>query len=78
MKSLYGELLQHISIPPAAALSNPTYTLAIDGTDGFVDDPVHEMAPDVKALVVRVELFNVTDAEAFPLACILQSLFNTS
>ena len=77
VKSMYGKLLQQISIPPAAELSNPTYTPATDGWVGFVDDPVHEMAPHVIALVVRVELFNVRDAEAFPLTCILKSLFVT-
>ena len=65
-------LLQQISIPPAAALSNPTYTPAADGWVGFVPDPVHEMGPHVIPLVVRVELFNVRDAEAFPLTCIFK------
>ena len=53
---MYAEALQQISTPPAAELSNPTYTPATDGTVGCVDDPVHEMAPPVIALVVRVEL----------------------
>ena len=69
VKSLYAEELTHISIPPAAALANPTYTPATDGAVGCVDDPVHEMAPHVIALVVRVELFNVGEAAAFPLSC---------
>ena len=38
----------------------------------FVPDPVHEMGPHAIPLVVRVELFNVRDAEAFPLTCILK------
>ena len=59
-------------IPPGAALSNPIYTPAGDGTAGFLDDPVHEMAPHVIALVVRVELFNVREAEAFPLTLIVK------
>ena len=59
-------------IPPGAALSNPIYTPAGDGTAGFLDDPVHEMAPHVIALVVRVELFNVREAEAFPLTFIFK------
>ena len=71
---MYGEKLQHISIPPAAALSNPTNTPANDGWVGFVPDPVHEMGPHDIPLVVRVDLFNVRDAEAFPLTCILKSL----
>ena len=71
---MYIEELTQIVMPPAAAISNPIHTPAADGTVGFVDDPVHEMAPHVIALVVRVELFNVRDAEAFPLTCILKSL----
>ena len=59
-------------IPPGAALSNPIYTPAGDGTAGFLDDPVHEMAPHVIALVVRVELLNFREAEEFPLTCILR------
>ena len=54
-------------MPPAAALSNPIYTPAADGTVGFVDDPAHEMAPHVIALAVRVELFDGREAESFPL-----------
>ena len=54
-------------MPPAAALSNPTYTLAVDGWAGFVPDPVHEMGPHVIALVVNVELFKVRVGDAFPL-----------
>ena len=67
VKSMYGELLQQISILPAAELSNPTYTLAVDGAVGFVDDPVHETAPHVILLLLGVVLFNVRDAEASPL-----------
>ena len=69
-KSMYGKVLQHISIPRAAELSNPRYTLAADGWVGFVPDPVHEMGPHVIPLVVEVELFNVRDSEALPLTCI--------
>ena len=72
---MYAEEPTHISMPPVAALPNPTYTPAADGTVGFVDDPVHEMAPHVIALVVRVELFNVRVAEAFPLTCIFKTHF---
>ena len=43
----------------------------------FVPDPVHEMGPHVIALFVRVELFNVRDAEAFPITCIFKVLFYT-
>ena len=68
------KVLQQISIPPAAELSNPTYTPAKVRCVGFVPDPVHEMGPHVIALVVRVELFNVRDAEAFPLTGFLKSL----
>ena len=67
---MYAEELRQISIPPAAALSNPIYPPAANGTVGLVDDPVHEMAPHVIALVVRVDFFNVREAEAFPLTCI--------
>ena len=69
---MYAEEPSHIFIPPAAALSNPIYTPAADGTVDFLDDPVHEMAPHVIALVVKVELFNVKETEAFPLTCILK------
>ena len=51
---MYAEELRQISIPPAAALSNPIYPPAANGTVGLVDDPVHEMPPHVIALVVRV------------------------
>ena len=71
---MYGELLQHISITPAAVLSNPTYTLAADGWVGFVPAPVHEMGPHVISLVVRIDFFNVRDAETFPFTCVLNSL----
>ena len=70
---MYIEELTQIVMPPAAALSNPIHTPAADGTVGLVDDPVHEMAPHVIALVVRVEFFNVREAEAFPLTCILRN-----
>ena len=43
----------------------------------FVVVPEHDMAPHVILLVVRVGLLNVRDAEAFPLTCILKSLFVT-
>ena len=49
---MYAEELKQISIPPAAELSNPIYTPATDGIVGFVDDPVHEMAPHVIALII--------------------------
>ena len=71
---MYAEVLTQMFIPPAAALSNPIYTPAVDGTVGFVDDPVHEMAPHVVAWVVRVELFNLRDTEAFPFTCILKNI----
>ena len=71
---MYGELLQHISIPPVAEVPNPRYTPAVVGDNCCVLVPVHEIGPHVIALVVRVELFNVRDAEAFPLTCILKSL----
>ena len=74
---MYGELLQQISFPPAAEVSNPTYTLAVDGTVGFVDDPVHGMAPHVILLVVRIKLFNVRDPEAFPFTYILKTFLVT-
>ena len=61
---MYAEALTQISISPAAALSNPKYTPAADGVVGFVPYPVHEMGPYVIRLVVRVELFNVREAEA--------------
>ena len=66
---------EHISIPPAAALSNPIYTPATVGAVGFVPDPEHEIGPHVILLVVRVELFNVREAEAFPFTSMLKSLF---
>ena len=53
-------------MPPADALPMPIYTPAAVGTVGFVPDPVHSMGPRVKPLVVKVELFNVREAEAFP------------
>ena len=74
---MYAEALRQISTPPAEELSKPTYTPATDGTVGCAYDPVHEMARHDVALVVRVKLFNVRDAEAFPLACISKSLFVT-
>ena len=55
VKSMSGKVLQQISIPRAAELSNPRYTPAADGWVGFVPDPVHEMGPHVILLVVRVE-----------------------
>ena len=64
---MYGELLQQISIPPVAEVSNPRYTPAAVGDNCFVPVPVHEIGPHVIALVVRVELFNVRDAETLPL-----------
>ena len=72
---MYIEELTQIVMPPAAGISNPIHTPAADGTVGLVDDPVHEMAPHVIALVVRVELFYVREVQAFPLTCILKSLF---
>ena len=72
---MYEELVQQISSPRVAALSNPVYTPAAFGTAGFLLDPVHEMGPHVILLVVNVELFNVGEAEACPLTCILKSLF---
>ena len=67
---MYVEDLSQMSIPLAAALSNPIYTLAADGVVGLVPDTVHEMGPPVILLVVTVELFNVREAEAFPLTCV--------
>ena len=69
VKTMYGELLQQISIPPAEALSNPIYTPATDGTVGFVVVPEHKMAPQVILLVVRIKLFNVRETDAFQFAC---------
>ena len=47
------------------------YTPAAVGTVVFVVVPEHEiMAPHVILFVVRVELFNVREGEAFPLTCI--------
>ena len=66
-KSIYGEPLQDISIPPATEESNPINTPATDGVVGFIPVPVHEIGPHVIALVVRVELFNVREGEALPL-----------
>ena len=43
------------------------------GCVGFVPDPEHAMAPHATLLVVRIKLFIVRDAEAFPLTCILNS-----
>ena len=73
MKSTYAEELTQIYISPAAELSNPTYTLATDGAVGFVDDPVHEMAPHVRELVVNVVLVNVKDGDALLLTYVLKS-----
>ena len=74
VKSMYGEALQQISIPPAVELSNPTYTLAVDGWVGFVCVvPVHEIGPLVILLVVNVVLFNVRDGDALLLTYILKS-----
>ena len=74
VKSMYGKLLQQISIPPAAELANPTYTPAAGGCVGFTADPVHAMGPHVIALVVNVVLFNVRDGDALLLTYILKSL----
>ena len=68
-------MIEQISIPPKAALSNPIYTPAGDGAVGCVPDPVHKMGAHVIPLVVEVELFNVREAEAFPLTCTFKSLF---
>ena len=78
MKSMYCVLLEQISIPPTAALFNPIFTPATAGVVGFVPDPVHDMGPYVLPLVVRVELDNAREGEAFPLTCILKSLFVVS
>ena len=75
VKSMYGELLQQIALPLAAEVSNPRHTPAVVGDNCFVHVPVHEITPHVIALVVRVELFYVRYAEAFPVTCILKSLF---
>ena len=74
VKSMYGKLLQQISIPPAAELSNPTYTPAAYGWVGFIAVPVHETPLHVIALVVNVVLFNVSDGDAPLLTYILKSL----
>ena len=71
---MYRNVLEQISIPPDDDESMPMYTPAAVGTVVFVPDPVHEMGPHIIAFVVRVELFNVRDAETFPLTCILNSL----
>ena len=68
-------MLAQISISPVELLSNPIYTPAVVGVGGFVPDPSHQIGPHVIALVVRVELVNVREVEAFPLTCILISLF---
>ena len=60
-------MLAHIARPPTAALANRLYTPAVVGVVGCVPDPVHEIGPHVVLLVLRVELFNVRDAEASPL-----------
>ena len=65
-----GLLLVHISKPPAATLAIPIYEPATVGVVGFVPDPVHEMGPHVIPLVVRVELVNVREGDAFPFACL--------
>ena len=68
-------MLEQISSPPAATSSNPIYTPATVGDVGCVPDPVHEIGPHVIALVVRVELFYVREAEAFPLTHVNKSRF---
>ena len=45
MKSIYTLVLEQMSIPPTAALSNPIYTLATVAVASFAADPVREMAP---------------------------------
>ena len=75
VKSMYAEEPTQISFLPGAALSKPIYTPAADGVVGFVHYPVREMGPHVLLLVVTVELFDVREAEAFPLTCILKSLY---
>ena len=74
MKSMYGVLLVQISIPPAAELSNPIYTLAVVGVVGFVD-PLHELGPHVISLVVRVDLFNVRGGNVVPFTRMQISMF---
>ena len=71
---MYWNALEHISIPLDDDEPMPMYTPAAVGTVVLVPDPAHEMGPHVIALVFRVELFNVRDAEAFPLTSILRSL----
>ena len=73
---MYGELLQQISISPAAEFSNPTYTPTAVGWVGFAYDAVHEMGPHVIALVDNVVLFNVRDGDAPLLTYILKSLLD--
>ena len=59
-----------ISISPAAELSNATYTHAADGVVGFVVDPVRDMLPHVRLLVVNVELASVSEGDKSEFACI--------
>ena len=63
---MYWHAIEQISIPPDDDKSMPMYTPTAVGTVVFVPDSVHEMGPHVIALVVRVVLFNVRDAKAFP------------
>ena len=67
---MYWNVLEQISIPPDDNEPMPMYTPPAVGTVVCVPDPMHEMGPHVKALVVRVKLFNVRDAEACPLTYI--------
>ena len=68
---MYFLALEQISIPPDDDEPNPMYTPAAVGTVVFVVVPEHDiMAPHVILFVVRVELFNVREGEAFPLTCI--------
>ena len=57
-------------MPPDDNASNPMCTQTAVGSVVFVVVPEHDMAPHVILFVVRVVLFNVRDAEAFPLTCI--------
>ena len=53
MKSMYCVDEEHMSIAPAATLSNPIYTPAVLGAVGVVVEPEQEMAPHVILLVAR-------------------------
>ena len=63
-----------MSTPPAEELSITIYTRVAPGVVGYVFDSVHEMAPHVILLVVKVELSNAKEGDACPLIRIIKSL----